>query len=465
MPRWLPYVLSPLLFMLALEILAWAVNAQTDYRGKLLNLLDQLQVRDQPPEPEPLPGNLVVMRRGNDRPQLEPYTIGGKVIKNATTRSRSIRTMPSMLPDDGKPRAFVIGGSAAYGFPYAWNESFSVLLEKKLREEGHETHVYNCGYPGKPSAYFLPVVRLLVDDYKADTLIIFSGNNEWVWWVMPMQARFGETRLRFWRGLSTSRAMAAVQYWILRRAVKNQDAIRHEQDRWHIHHEINGYRYALDYPAETQTQFDPTTWPTTKARFLDQYQKNLRQIVDHAHSKKVRVIMMTIPFNYRISPAWKHPQPIAIDPSKREAMTQHTQAAATLIESQQYENALIEAQHAIDTDPLSPLAYYLRGVCLEKLGRPREAEVAYANCREHMVGDFGSLLSINQRIADVAKSRDTELLDVRQLFDDHQHAAGRYFNDLLIDDDCHPTPLGHQLIADALAQMMLQPPPPSDLAP
>jgi len=359
-----------------------------------------------------------------------------------------------MLPDDGKPRTFVIGGSAAYGFPYAWDQAFSVLLEKQLRADGIDSHVYNCGFPGKSSAFFVNLVPILVNQYKADTLIIFSGNNEWIWWVMPQQEHFGESRLRLWRSLSRSRAIAAVQYWIIRSTVKNQDAIRHNQERWHIHHEISGYQYALEYPNEIQTTYDPTTWPATQQRFLDQYEKNLRQMVDYARSKNVRVIMLTIPFNYRISPAWKHPQPMAIDSSKQEKMTQLLEAASLLIDTENYDEALTTTQQAIAIDPLAPLAYYLQGVCLEKLSRPLEAEKAYAACREHMVGDFGSLLSINQRITEVASSTGAQLLDVKKLFDDHQHAQGRYFNDLLIDDDCHPTPLGHRLIADELAKLM-----------
>ena len=54
----------------------------------------------------------------------------------------------------------------------------------------------------------------------------------------------------------------------------------------------------------------------------------------------------------------------------------------------------------------------------------------------------------NQR---VAAETGVELVDVIKLFDRDEHMLGRYFNETLILDDCHPSPRGHKLIADAIA--------------
>ena len=56
---------------------------------------------------------------------------------------------------------------------------------------------------------------------------------------------------------------------------------------------------------------------------------------------------------------------------------------------------------------------------------------------------------------EVAERTGATLVDVRQLFDEYGHARQRYFNIDLIHDDCHPTPLGHQLIAETLAKLIL----------
>jgi len=55
----------------------------------------------------------------------------------------------------------------------------------------------------------------------------------------------------------------------------------------------------------------------------------------------------------------------------------------------------------------------------------------------------------------------TELIDLPPLFDRYEHNLGHYFNDDLIMDDCHPTPLGHRLIAEALLARLASRPGPA----
>jgi hypothetical protein len=90
---------------------------------------------------------------------------------------------------------------------------------------------------------------------------------------------------------------------------------------------------------------------------------------------------------------------------------------------------------------------------LEGAGRSAEAEQAFALSREDMIGNLGSRLSVNDVIRRVASTTSAQLLDVERIFEESEHARGHYFNEDLIHDDCHPTPLGHRLIADALASL------------
>ena len=85
---------------------------------------------------------------------------------------------------------------------------------------------------------------------------------------------------------------------------------------------------------------------------------------------------------------------------------------------------------------------------------PVEAEAAYARSREAMIGNLGSRLSINRVVREVAAEQEADLVDLRKIFDDYQHRRQRHFNTELIHDDCHPTPLGHALIAQHLEQLL-----------
>jgi tetratricopeptide (TPR) repeat protein len=176
--------------------------------------------------------------------------------------------------------------------------------------------------------------------------------------------------------------------------------------------------------------------------------------VTHGQASGVRVILVTMPFNYRLSPAWKHPQFESFDPASGAQVRRLLREAGRLLQAGDCSNALPTLDRALQLDPLPPLLHYLRAQCLEQQGRFDEAEAAYAQSREQMIGNLGSRLSINGIIRRVADRFGVALVDAAAIFDDYEHAHGRHFNEDLILDDCHLSRLGHQLIADALAPLL-----------
>ena len=177
-------------------------------------------------------------------------------------------------------------------------------------------------------------------------------------------------------------------------------------------------------------------------------------IVTESRSRNVRVILMTMPFQYRLAPAWKQRQPLAGDPQHLETMTRLVTETLALQDQDQPAEALERIREAIRLDPLPPVPHYLEAELLESLERPVEAEAAYARSREAMIGNLGSRLSINRVIREVAAKEGAELVDVRKIFDDYHHRRQRHFNSELIHDDCHPTPQGHSLIAQHLEPLL-----------
>jgi tetratricopeptide (TPR) repeat protein len=161
-----------------------------------------------------------------------------------------------------------------------------------------------------------------------------------------------------------------------------------------------------------------------------------------------------MPFNYRLSPAWKHPQFEAYEPVHREEVRALLHEAGHKVQTGDCQGALPLVDRALALDPSPPLLHYLRAQCLERQGRLDEAEAAYAQSREQMIGNLGSRLSINTVIRRVATQTGVPLVDAARIFDAHEHASGHHFNEDLIVDDCHPSALGHQLIADALAPLL-----------
>ena len=449
--------LIPLVVLLVLvETAAWIVDANTQFRTRLLDRLALMEADNQPIGGDVelnWPPRALLMRYPDERRSaVEPYVIGGRTLRDAMPEPRTAFFYPRGTVKEGDRRVFVVGGSAAFGFPYALRDTFAARLDQRLRARG--IRVLNVGQVCWSTGRLVPVVRRIVEYHKPDTLVIFAGNNEWAQWTPEMPGGSSAGRVRLMRFLAHSRALAAAEYWMLGRAPAPGETSDDEEDGFTIHYEISGATHAMQHPLDSPA-FDARRWLEDKARFLRTFEDNLGRMIRLARDRDVRVVLLTVPFNYKLSPTWMHPQPWWFDPRHRQALVAAHRKAWQLLEDGRYEQALECCQEALALDPLPPVLNYLKGQCLEARGKFAAAEEAYAQCREHMIGHLGARLSINRSIAAVAESNEVTLIDVRRLFDLHSHEHGRWFNEDLVQDDCHPTPEGHGVIADALEEVLV----------
>jgi hypothetical protein len=439
------------------EGIARIVDVRTDFRGTLLAAYRSMETSGDPVrasrlELPPVPA-VAVRAPVKDEGEPVPYVIGGRRIEGARPSVYHRPILPTDLDRDSRRPVFVVGESAGFGFPYAYAQGFSALLNESLRPKG--ITVLNASQVGATSADLLPIVHRIIDGFHPVALVLDIGNNEWIQWLPPQAVPISSGRIRLLRSLAASRALAALEYASLQRRISaDRDAAeRGTGSGFRAHAEIAGHAEALRHPAD-DTGFDASSWPETKRAFLDVLEANLEDMVRSAQGRGIQVILLTLPFNHKLSPAWKHPQPESFDPAHRGEVRSAIRTAAGLLEGGKFPQSLAEIDRALTLDPLPPILHYLRGETLEGLGRSAEAETAYARCRENMIGNLGSRLSVNERIRKVASSTQARLVDVEQLFDEYEHARGHWFNADLIHDDCHPTPLGHRLIADALASLL-----------
>lgn len=444
--------------LLILEGGAWFFDYIYEFHRAVNDMLDQMVVRYTPI------GDPALESKPQGRREPLWFRAPGRTIHQNAIDSEDVVS-------SNERRVFLVGGSAAFGFPIEYELSFAALLNRRL--EHQQIRVLNAARVGATSGELLPVVRQIVDEYEPDTLIVYSGNNEWFHWQPHYRRDAKKTNLtidpprqpnqvavRWLQHLCHSRLVATVTYYsfkMSRARRRKRNLTQSRSDTFEIHHELIDIDFALAHPATTE-HLQPQKWLAEKEQFLDQFEDNLREIARYCASANVRVIMMTVPFNYRLSPAWKHRQPESFDPQHEAFVRNVIQAAPTMYKSKQYADALIQLDKAIALDPYPPVLHYLKGMCLQATHKPLEAERAYAQCREHMIGNLGSRLSINKRIVQVANETGATLVDLRKRFDEVQHAKGGHFNSDLIHDDCHPTPFGHQIIADELRPLLLNTP-------
>jgi len=448
--------LIPLLVLLAIaEAAAWYLDSRWHFHNELLAAFSQVEISSEPvpvlsQDRLPWPADTIAIRSERDPENGgKKYIVGGRAISNAHARQTVMYPRQQEIGPATRRQIVVVGGSAALGFPYAYGDSFAGKLQQLAGRD--DCVVINCAQRAWLSGEVAAVADRAMRFFSPDDLIVMAGNNEWLHWKVnhpELQRTMRGMNLR--RVLASSRVLALAQYIALRRAIDQRRVGVSEDNQYQTDHQLIGYHYALRYPLEDIAKFDARGWEETKKRFLDVFQNNLTHIVETAQKRDVRVYLLTLPFNYKLSPAWKHPQPESFDPVSCKQVREAIHTTAGLCDAKKYEQGLRTIDAALALDPYPPIAHYLKGYCLERLAQPLEAETAYAECRERMIGNLGSRLSINRRIHRVARATGATLLDVRRLFDEHNHKTKHYFNVDLIHDDCHPTPAGHTLIAKAL---------------
>ncbi len=91
-----------------------------------------------------------------------------------------IRNMMPVQRQEGTLRGFVVGGSAAQGFPYNSNMSFSKMIENALLKTGkyNNVEVLNFGVSAI-SSYSVRDISKKLTEYDPDFLIVYAGNNEY----------------------------------------------------------------------------------------------------------------------------------------------------------------------------------------------------------------------------------------------------------------------------------------------
>ncbi|MFP6766859.1 MAG: SGNH/GDSL hydrolase family protein [Planctomycetaceae bacterium] len=466
------------ILLVALEAAGWLGDYIFNDRRRLLSALTMMRLNTQP---IPALSNTsddreLVLRDPADGPGTdEPYRIGGVEIAGAGPWLGTQDVVPDDVVRDGEHRVFIVGGSAAFGFPYRYADSLSGLVEPMLGQgiDGERVRIFNAAQIGWTSGELAPVVDQAVRFYKPAAVVLFVGNNEWFHWQpllkpspdqppsdeAPAREELSQTSINVLRTLAHSRALAAIEYglvqWMVSRRRARQDEARRSRtrDSFESHHELTGSDYAVEMPLAPE-RYDPSGWLTVRQKYLDTFQTNLSRMVATARDADVPVVLLTVPFNPRLSPAWKHRQPHSFVPEHRRQVTAAIAEASQAVKQGRFEEGLATVTAALELDPHPTILHYLQAQCLEGLERHQQAELVYAESRERTIGNLGSRLSTNRIIREVAEAAGVPVIDVQALFQQYGARRQRYYNVDLIHDDCHPTPLGHQLIAEALAPLL-----------
>jgi hypothetical protein len=161
----------------------------------------------------------------------------------------------------------VLGESAAFGVGVRSEETFAALLDERLEAEG--TRVLNAGQVGADTWLIMDAGAQLLNRYRPSTLVIFTGNNPWIFWTPPQQQRWNPRVISILSTLATSRAIAGIEFLVIREAFLRG---RPTDAAFHDHYELVGSRYALEHPLEDSEEFSPVDWRAVKRLYLERFE-------------------------------------------------------------------------------------------------------------------------------------------------------------------------------------------------
>ena len=298
----------------------------------------------------------------------------------------------------GLTRVFVLGGSSVRGLGYGPNASFPAYLERVLEREGYpgrRFEVVNCGIVGISSDQERDMCADIVARYDPDLVMVCSGNNE-----------FLELHARLYHELHRSALRAALDGTVGRlrtfRVVKGL---------------LEKPRIVLGPDASEGVQLTATEFiaevDVTRELYDERvahYRQNLEAIARTCHDAGVPLVLMTTPANLR----WNDPRP---DGRFEAELLEKWGVARELWPEEgpdrsRFVLAALDERRADASMDAFELAF-LRGKCLEALGRIDEARAAYVEAMDLDQRYRRTTSAFNRAVVEIAQESGVPLVETR----------------------------------------------------
>ncbi len=342
-------------------------------------------------------------------------------------------------------RIFVLGGSAAHGYGFSRNGSFSGRLEQLLAEDlpQQDVQVINAGTIAASSQQLLAMSKEILAELEPDLIIIYSGNNElleWFDWRQYLPAR--EHRL-FVASLRINQRLSRLRSYLwLRDRLRGADAGSWGQTSY-------SDDQALPWSQRARIGSADHAW----AR--EAYTHNVGRIIEEAEATGVPVILSTVAANWTNQPGWVTddegdalgPPPEAVEARERaEALTRDIPEGGLSPATVDELRAL--AMRACEAWPEASCAYDW-GTRFRALGQPEEARrwLLEAVHRDEFPNRVKP--AVNEAIRDLARRSGLPLVDAEALLAASSDDGIIGFEQVY--DHCHPTLQSHWLLAGAFA--------------
>ncbi len=335
-------------------------------------------------------------------------------VKSDSHTPAQSQNLPPKSP--GELRVFAFGGSTVFGEP-APEVGFVAQMQHWLQVlyPDRNIRIYNFGWPAMDTAY---VVQQLTRRIEAqpDLVIVISGHNEF---FDPRD----QVREVLTSNLATMRQLQAL--FRKMQEPKRRDVLPCQVVAW-------------DREA-----------PYFKRRIAN-YAQGIRLIVELTRQRNVKLILGTLPSNLA---DWPPVYKKLAGRDRRYADT--VSQIQKLYRDGQYQDATAAVATAFGLYPDDAMLYFLRGKLQAATGNYAEAQGSFMKARDLDPFPYRATSQINSIIRNAASGVDgVYLIDLERIYNERAKNGLVGFD--FMGDNCHGTPLGESVEADALLQRMTE---------
>lgn len=302
----------------------------------------------------------------------------------------------SVQRDPDLIRVFVLGGSAALGFPHK-NHGLDRLLQSQLRAAlpGRRVEVINLAMTSVNS-HVMYAVAASLPERSADFAVILMGNNEVVGPYGP-----GTFNQNFLASITAIRGLQALKRTRIWQAL---DTLFHNARPTDAMQELEWQGMQM-FTNNGVPRDDPRM-----AGVYSHYEKNLTDIINTLRRKGMHVLLSSVPVNLRQSAPFLSVRSPDFSDAQLDQWRELTRQGAQSADEQDWEKSAEHFQAALALDPGYADTHFRLATALENLGEFQQARMHYEHALDLDALRFRADSRINEIIRDVATTAAGERL-------------------------------------------------------
>ncbi len=287
-------------------------------------------------------------------------------------------------------RVYVLGGSAAMGFPHR-NHGLDRLLAAQLRAAlpSRNIEVINTAMTSVNSHVVYEVARSIPDD-TADFAVILMGNNEVVGPYGPgtynQNFLANITLIRGIQALKRTRIWQALDSLILK--VRPTDA--KQELEWEGMEMFSSHNVSRDDPRMESV--------------YSHYEDNLVEIIETLQSKGIHVLLSSVPVNLRHSAPFLSEHSPELSDKQLEQWDELTSKGSQSFDEESWDDAIAYFIKALEIDPDYADTHFRLATAYENLREFQKAKIHYERALDLDALRFRADTRINKVIQEVAAS-------------------------------------------------------------